>query len=147
MPFYVLFIIFPLMELWAFVEVCGEIGFITAVLLLIASALVGGAVVRYQGFQTVLAMHDAFDRGRVPAGELFDGFCIVAAGVLLIAPGFISDVLAILLLVPRLRGFLKSFLKRQPGWTAADSGIIEGEYERIDDEPRAISEPNSSNPP
>ncbi|MCE7886475.1 MAG: FxsA family protein [Alphaproteobacteria bacterium PRO2] len=145
MPFYVLFIIFPLMELWAFVEVCGEIGFITAVLLLIASALIGGALVRYQGFQTVLAMHDSFDRGRIPAGELFDGFCIVAAGVLLIAPGFITDILAVLLLVPRLRGLLKSFLRRQPGWTTADSGIIEGEYERIEDEPPALRDPESSN--
>jgi UPF0716 protein FxsA len=145
MPFYVLFIIFPLLELWAFVEVCGEIGFITAVLLLIASALVGGALVRYQGFQTVLAMHDSFDRGRIPAGELFDGFCIVAAGVLLIAPGFITDILAILLLVPRLRGLLKSFLRRQPGWTSADSGVIEGEYERIEDEPQALTDPESSN--
>jgi UPF0716 protein FxsA len=145
MPFYVLFIIFPLLELWAFVEVCGEIGFITAVLLLIASALVGGALVRYQGFQTVLAMHDSFDRGRIPAGELFDGFCIVAAGVLLIAPGFITDILAILLLVPRLRRLLKSFLRRQPGWTSADSGVIEGEYERIEDEPQALTDPESSN--
>lgn len=147
MPFYVLFIIFPLLELWTFVEVCGEIGFFTALLLLIAAALTGGALVRYQGFQTILAMHDSFDRNRIPAGELFDGFCIVAAGVLLIFPGFITDVLAILLLVPRLRGLLKSFLRRQPGWTAADSGIIEGEYERIEDEPLAIKEPDSPNRP
>ncbi|MGB4107528.1 MAG: FxsA family protein [Alphaproteobacteria bacterium] len=146
MPFYLLFIVFPLAELWVFVEACGEIGFLSALALLILAAVIGGSVVRYQGFQTILAMHDAFDRGRVPAGELFDGFCIVAAGVLLIFPGFISDALAVALLVPRVRTLLRTFARRK-GFAGGDSGIIEGEYERIRDDPPALETDRSSNPP
>lgn len=135
MPFYLLFIVFPLVELWVFVEACGEIGFLSALALLILAAVIGGAVVRYQGFQTILAMHDAFDRGRVPAGELFDGFCIVAAGVLLIFPGFISDALAVALLVPHIRTLIRTFFRSRGVGQNSDPGIIEGEYERIKDDP------------
>ena len=139
MPFFVLFLVFPMLELWAFVEVCGKIGFFSALALLVLSAVIGGALVRHQGFQTILDMNDALDRGRVPVNEMFDGFCIVAAGLLLIVPGFISDIMAILLLVPRLRTLIKSFIRRHPGWYYEETGIIEGEYERIDDEPDMLT--------
>lgn len=139
MPFYILFILFPLMELWAFVEASGEIGFFTAVLLLILSAALGSALIRHQGFQTVIAMHDAMERGKIPLDALFDGFCIVGAGFLLILPGFISDVLAILLLMPHLRKILRSFIKKHPKWHSSDTTIIEGEYEHIEDDPKSLS--------
>ena len=53
MPFFVLFVLFPLLELWVFVEACGEIGFFTALILLILAGVIGSGLVRYQGFQTV----------------------------------------------------------------------------------------------
>jgi UPF0716 family protein affecting phage T7 exclusion len=134
MPIFALFVLFPLLELWVFVEACGEIGFFTALLLLVLAGIIGSGLVRYQGFQTVLAMHDALDRGRVPLNTLFDGFCIVAAGILLIFPGFISDIMALLLLMPRMRGFLRSFVQKHPRWHTNDSGVIEGEYEHVMEE-------------
>lgn len=138
MPLYILFIIFPLLELWAFVEVSSEIGFFTALLLLILSAAIGSALIRHQGFQTIIAMHDAAERGKIPLNTLFDGFCIVAAGILLILPGFLSDLVAILLLIPRLRNFWRGVVKKNPKWHSSDTTIIEGEYEHIDDDPKAL---------
>ncbi len=139
MPLFALLIIFPLIELWAFVTVSGETGFLTALLLLFLSGVIGSALIRHQGFQTILAMSDAADRGKVPLDELFDGFCVVTAGLLLIVPGFVSDVLAILLLVPRLRSLMRSFVKRHPDWHYGDSSVIEGEYEHIDDDPKRLT--------
>jgi UPF0716 protein FxsA len=146
MPFFALFVLFPLLELWVFVEACGEIGFFTALLLLILAGVIGGGLVRYQGFQTVLAMHDALDRGRVPLNTLFDGFCVVTAGILLIFPGFLSDILAILLLMPRMRGILRGFVQKHPGWYTSDNGVIEGEYERVPEEVRPLPRNDSENP-
>ncbi len=139
MPFFALFILFPLLELWVFVEVCGETGFFMALLLLIIAGVAGGALVRHQGFRTVLAMHDAMERGKVPMDALFDAFCIVAAGILLIFPGFISDGVAVLLLLPRLRMVLRSFIGKHPSWVYSETTVIEGEYEHIDDEPKSLT--------
>ncbi len=145
MPFFVLFVLFPLLELWVFVEACGEIGFFTALILLILAGVIGSGLVRYQGFQTVLAMHDALDRGRLPLNELFDGFCTVAAGILLIFPGFLSDILAVLLLMPRMRGLLRGFVQKHPNWHTSDTGVIEGEYERVTDDPAPLPRRDSEN--
>lgn len=138
MPFFALFILLPLLELFVFVKACDEIGFFVALALLILAALIGGTLVRHQGFQTIIAMQDAMDRGKVPLDALFDGFCIVMAGVLLIFPGFITDVLAILLLLPHLRNVMRGFIRKHPDWHTHDSGTIEGEYEYIDDDPKAL---------
>ncbi len=146
MPFFALFVLFPLLELWVFVEACGEIGFFTALMLLILAGVVGGGLVRYQGFQTILAMHDAMDRGRLPLDTLFDGFCVVAAGILLIFPGFLSDIMAILLLMPRMRGLLRGFVQKHPKWHTSDTGVIEGEYERVVDDPTPLPRRDSENP-
>jgi UPF0716 protein FxsA len=140
MPFYLLFVIYPLLELWVFVEVTGEIGFLMSLCLLVLAGVIGSALVRYQGFQTILAMHDSVDRGKIPLGQMFDGFCIVGAGILLIAPGFLSDILGIMLLLPYGRGLLKSYFKRSPRWQTTDTGVIVGEYERIEEEPKAITQ-------
>lgn len=145
MPFFALFVLFPLLELWVFVETCGEIGFFMALMLLILAGVVGGGLVRYQGFQTVLAMHDAMDRGRLPLDTLFDGFCVVAAGILLIFPGFLSDIMAILLLMPRMRGLLRGFIQKHPSWHTSDTGVIEGEYERVLDDAVPLSRKDSEN--
>lgn len=143
MPLFVLFILFPLLELWVFVDVCSSIGFLQALILLILAGVIGGGLVRYQGFQTILAMNDAIDRGRVPLGELFDGFCVVGAGILLIFPGFISDVLAILLLIPYVRSQLRGFVQKHPKWHTSDSAVIEGEYEHVREEVKTISHSDS----
>ncbi|MGB4057395.1 MAG: FxsA family protein [Alphaproteobacteria bacterium] len=139
MPFFLLFMLFPILELWIFVKVTGEVGFFLALTLLLLSAMTGGALVRHQGFRTVLSMHDAMERGKMPLDALFDEFCIVAAGILLIFPGFISDGIAILLLVPRLRTVLRGFVRKHPDWHSSESIIIEGEYERVEDDPKTLS--------
>jgi UPF0716 protein FxsA len=149
MPFFFIFVIIPLMELFVFAAVGEQIGLFTTLLLALLTAIIGGAVVKHQGFQTILAMRNSMDRGQMPLNEIFDGFCLVAAGALLITPGFITDTIGFSLLIPPVRAALRHFIKNHTQWAVtgsqgrysgpydADPTIIEGEYERVDeDEPQ-----------
>lgn len=146
--FYVFFVILPLLELWVFVEMSSEIGFFSALMLLFLSAMVGGIIVRYQGLTTLLAVHLAIKGGKFPLTDIFDGMCLVAAGALLILPGFLSDIAAFFLLIAPLRSLLRKVIRDHTSWgaeikdspfereRATSVDVIEGEYERLDDDSR-----------
>ncbi len=112
MPFFVLFILIPLAEIIVFIQVSDWIGLGTALLMALFTAILGGAIVKYQGIQTIMAAQSSLRQGAIPSKELFDGLCLVAAGALLITPGFISDFIGFSLLVPRARDALRARLIR-----------------------------------
>jgi UPF0716 protein FxsA len=93
-------------EIYAFVWVAGQIGWIWALIALVASMSLGGSLVRQAGFQAMTRARDALNRGEAPARSLFDGACLLAAGALFVFPGFLTDVVAILLLLPPARWVL-----------------------------------------
>lgn len=139
MAFLIIFIIIPLVELAIFIAVSDLIGLGTALLLVLLSAIVGGGMVRHQGLQTLASVSAALEQGRVPLSALFDGICLVAAGALLIVPGFLTDMLGILLLVPSMRAFLRGAIRDHTDWGLAapedpvsHPSVIEGEYERVE---------------
>ena len=143
MPFLIIFIVIPLIELAIFAAVTDKIGLWTALLLALFTAIIGGNVVRMQGLKTIVSMRGSMDQGRIPTSEIFDGFCLVAAGALLITPGFLTDAIGFSLLVPIFRDWMRQFIKDHTnlGVDAAgfqyrsdnDPTIIEGEYEDLDD--------------
>ena len=152
MPFFVIFIVIPFSELMVFMSVSDKIGLGTALLLSLFTAILGGAIVKYQGIKTMGSANDAMRRGELPSKELFDGLCIVAAGATLITPGFITDILGFALLIPAFRSTLRQKLVQSgkfqtTGFSAeyrefhdandnyrnADPTIIEAEYETLDD--------------
>ena len=73
MPFLIIFIVIPLMELFVFANVSEHIGIFTTLLLAFLTAIIGGSVVRHQGMHTIMAMRGALDQGQVPLSEIFDG--------------------------------------------------------------------------
>ncbi len=124
-----------------FFAVAGKIGFFAALGLLILSALIGGALVRAQGLVTLLKVRESLDRGVVPVDALYESLCLLIAGFLFILPGFISDFLGLILLVPVVRGTLRGkagdLFGLRPAMrtrTAAGDGVIEGTFKRVDDE-------------
>ena len=143
MPFLIIFVVIPLVELGIFAAVSDHIGLGTALIFALLTAMIGGNVVRMQGLQTIASMRSSMDHGKIPTSELFDGFCLVAAGALLITPGFLTDAIGFSLLVPPFRHFLRETIKKHASW-AINSGyssarphdpdIIEGEYEDLDAE-------------
>lgn len=146
MPFFIIFILFSLLEIAVFGEAADSIGLFPAVVLVIAAAFAGSILIRYQGLRTALAMRETLDKGAMPPHEIFDGFCRFAAGILLIVPGFVTDAIALFLLIPPMRRAIEQAVRRHPNWAdpvreadrnVRDTGeIIEGEYERLDEDRR-----------
>ncbi|KNC14448.1 FxsA family protein [Pseudomonas coleopterorum] len=104
--FLLLFLLFPVLELYVFFKVSTAIGFFPALLLIIAGSVLGVLVMRVAGLATVLRTRASLQRGELPAEQMFNGLVTAMGGVLLIVPGFITDVFGVLCLLPFTRHFL-----------------------------------------
>ena len=147
MPFFTLiFIVVPLIELFVFLRVGEEIGIFHTLLICVLTAIIGGFLVKQQGLVTLLGARQDMGRGKMPLGRLFDGFCIVIAGALLLTPGFVTDGVGFALLLPLFRTILKDILmksgkfhfytgaqKSNHGPAQNNSTIIEGEFEYVEE--------------
>jgi len=98
-----LILLLPILEIVGFIQVGDWIGAGPTIGLLALSAVVGVLLVRHQGLGSLSKAQAAAARGEAPIGTVLDGFCAVLAGVLLIVPGFLTDILGILLLIRPLR--------------------------------------------
>jgi len=110
MVFFIVFLLIPFVEIGVFIAVGEEIGLFTTLALAFLTAILGGAIIRYQGLQTFLSFQNSMRGGAMPVQEIFDGFCLVAAGALLITPGFVTDTIGFLLLVPKIRAVLRTLI-------------------------------------
>jgi UPF0716 protein FxsA len=106
-------LIVPIVEIAVFIQVGGAIGVWPTIALVLLTAFAGIALVRAQGFATMHRARDSLARNEPPVREVFDGLCLVVAGLLLLVPGFVTDVLGLLLLVPMLRERLRVLLGRR----------------------------------
>jgi len=138
-----LFVGVPLLELALLIEVGGRIGALPTIALCLLTAAMGGILVRSQGGQVIATLKRQLDRGRLPVEEAFHGLCILVAGLLLLTPGFVTDVIGFALLVPPLRRFLYEFLGRRVEVGIRDPRerrggpeppVIDVDYEEIDEE-------------
>jgi UPF0716 protein FxsA len=134
--FLILIIALPLLEIYVLIKVGGLIGAIPTIALLVFSAVLGTLLLRWQGFVTLRRVRDALARGESPAGDLRDALLVLISGVLLLIPGFISDIVGLLCLLPPLRRSLtRAASKRRPpgdGPATAkprpEPHVIEGEF-------------------
>lgn len=101
--FVLVFVAFPLLEIAVLIKIGQAIGFWPTMLLLICAAVLGGAVIRGQGLSALARVFDAMREGRLPFEPMLDSYVVIMAGLMLIVPGFISDAMALLLLIPPLR--------------------------------------------
>jgi UPF0716 protein FxsA len=128
------------LELALLVKVADAVGVISTVLLVVGLGIAGTLLVRREGLATLRRAHAATQAGRLPVADLFDGACILVAGLLLLLPGLLSDVPALALLLPPVRRLLYNALARRvraAGGASAPprrSGpvLIEGEYEEVE---------------
>jgi UPF0716 protein FxsA len=135
-----IFVVIPATELYVLIEVGSEIGALTTIWLVILTALLGGWMVRQQGLGVMFRIREQMQRGEPPGIEILEGALLLIMGVLLLLPGFITDALGFLLLIPPLRRWLiLHWLKRRGTITAVhvdeerrQSYFIEGEYYRDD---------------
>ncbi len=99
----ILFIIIPLVELYVIIAVGEEIGAFWTVILVLLTAVIGVSLLRIQGMSTLLRAQRNMAQGAIPAMEMIEGIALAVAGVLLITPGFITDSIGFLLLIPASR--------------------------------------------
>jgi UPF0716 protein FxsA len=133
-----LVILWPLAEILGLVVVADAIGVGWTVLALIGAGVLGILVIRVLGAASLVELQGALVRQEPPTGALVRGACVLLAGMLLIVPGFLSDVAALLLLIPPLRTGLLGTLWRRwprgPGGGGGGSGgpvIIDGDYREM----------------
>lgn len=107
-----LFIVLPLAEIAVFVIVGSEIGALATVALVIATTILGSVLLRVQGFGAMTRIREAMETGASPGRDLVHGAMIVLARILLILPGFITDVFGLLLFVPAVRNAAWKLLSR-----------------------------------
>ena len=107
-----LFIALPVAEIAVLIKVGSAIGVLNTIGLLILSAMVGTALVRAQGIATLGRVQDSLARDIFPAKAMFDGICLLAAGFLFLVPGFVSDVIGLLLVLPPVRTLLRRLIWR-----------------------------------
>ena len=107
-----LFIVLPIAELYVIIQVGEAIGVLPTIALLIADSFLGVALLRSQGRAAWRRFNEALAAGRVPAREVFDGAMIILGGAFLLTPGFITDVIGILLLLPPTRAGFRGFVSR-----------------------------------
>jgi UPF0716 protein FxsA len=108
-----LFVVVPIAELYVLIQVGQEIGALDTIGLLILVTVVGAWLVKRQGLSVLGRLQDSLAARRPPTNELVDGFLLLFAGLLFLVPGFLTDVLAILLLLPPTRAVFRRILKRR----------------------------------
>lgn len=104
---FLLFTVLPLVELTILIWIGGQTVWWLPVLLVIVTGVAGAALARWQGWQVLQRLRTDARDGRVPASALIDGVLILIAGLLLITPGVLSDVLGVSLLIPPIRAIVK----------------------------------------
>jgi UPF0716 protein FxsA len=109
------FIIVPLAELYVILRVGDAIGAVWTILLLAADSVLGSLLLRAQGRSVWRRFNDALGAGRMPHREVMDGVLIIFGGAFLITPGFLTDIVGLLLLIPPTRAIVRRLLVRRLG--------------------------------
>jgi UPF0716 protein FxsA len=107
----ILFVVVPILELWLIIEIGGLIGVVPTLALLLADALLGSLLLRHQGRGAWQRFNKALAERRFPGKEVADGLLIAIGGTLLLAPGFITDIVGLLFLIPPTRAIVRRLLK------------------------------------
>ena len=166
-----LFICVPIIEIGLFIQVGGFLGLWPTIALVLITAFAGASLVRSQGIQTLMSVQSRLQQGEMPAQQIVEGVMLAVAGVFLLTPGFMTDALGMLVLLPAPRAKIaKELMKRvkintmsaggfhaQSGFGQSpfgqdpfrqnqdDGNTFEGEYESKDDDDNNNSNNNRLN--
>ena len=113
LKFLIAFTIIPIIEIYLLIEIGSFFGVLTAITLVILTGFLGAFMARMQGLQTLFRIQKNLREGRMPSCELLDALLIVIAGLVLLTPGFLTDSVGFLLLIPSTRNSIISWLQRQ----------------------------------
>ncbi len=110
---FLLFTIIPMLELAFLIEIGSVIGTMNTIMLILLTGVSGAALAKSQGISVLSKIQMEMQAGRLPAEELLNGAFVLAGGVLLLTPGFITDLSGLVLLLPLTRNIIKRWLRRK----------------------------------
>ena len=128
-------ILIPIIEIYLFIKIGSQIGALSTIFLIFLTAVVGVYYARYEGINTLRSGMMRIVKNQIPAHELISGAAIAFAAVLLIIPGFATDLIGFLLIIPLTRKLLLGkFNKKFENKKMKKNDFIEGEFEDIEDD-------------
>ena len=130
---FLLIISIPLIEIYLFIKIGGQIGAFNTISLILITAVVGVIYARYEGFNTLRSGISQLVRNEVPIYEIISGAAITFAALLLIIPGFATDLIGLVLIFPPTRKLLMSSFSKKYSKGVKRKNFIEGEFEDMDD--------------
>ena len=130
-----LIILLPIIEIYLIIKIGSQIGAITTILLIFTTAVVGIYYAKYEGLNTLKSGFSQLSRNESPTYEMISGAAIAFAALLLIIPGFATDILGFIIIFPISRKFiLSNFSKKFKNEKTEKNNFIEGDFEDIEDD-------------
>ena len=133
-PIFLIIILVPVIEIYLLIKIGSEIGAITTILLIFITAILGIYYAKYEGLNTLRSGFNQLKQNETPTYEMLSGAAIAFAAVLLIIPGFATDLLGFLLIFPLTRRFIfNGLFKKFNTINTRKNDFIDGEYEDLDE--------------
>ncbi|WP_440677552.1 FxsA family protein [Candidatus Pelagibacter sp. HIMB1587] len=133
-PIFLTIIFVPVIEIYLLIKIGSEIGAITTIFLIFITAILGIYYAKYEGLNTLRSGFNQLKRNETPTYEMLSGAAIAFAAVLLIIPGFATDLLGFLLIFPLTRKFIfNGLFKKFNNVNTRKNDFIDGEYEDLDE--------------
>jgi len=134
-PIILAIIVIPVLEIYLLIKIGSQIGAITTILLIFTTAIIGVYYAKYEGLNTLRSGFSQLSRNETPAYEVISGAAIAFAAILLIIPGFLTDLLGFLLIFPITRKIIfGNFTKKFKSKRTVKNNFIDGEFEDIEDD-------------
>ena len=128
-------ILIPIIEIYLFIKIGGQIGAFNTISLIFITAIIGVIYARYEGLNTLRSGFSQLIKNETPAFEIISGAAIAFAALLLILPGFATDIVGFLLVFPLTRNlFFGRLIKKYKKDTVSKKPYIDGEFEDLDDD-------------
>ncbi|MEP3244022.1 MAG: FxsA family protein [Sneathiella sp.] len=138
----------PVLEIFVFVELGGEIGALNTIILTVLTAAVGMILLRIQGLSVLTSAQTTLNKGGAPVNEILNGILLAVAGLFLLIPGFVTDGIGFLLFLPPLRALVAAWLGsrinisghpgHRPGSRSQGTTIIDGDFQVVENEPQKV---------
>lgn len=156
--FLVLFLVIPIIEVFVLIKAGDIIGVWPTIFLVISTAVIGAGLLRQQGLSVLTRFQQNMGKGKIPAQEMVEGIILAVGGALLMTPGFVTDTIGFLCLLPFSRHFIaKKIIERstiqvkaqmggfsQASYRQPDEDVIEGEYSEVEEITAKLKDKNNS---
>ena len=133
--FLIFLILIPVIEIYLFIKIGSQIGAITTILLIFTTAIIGVYYAKHEGLNTLKSGFTQLNKNKTPTYEVISGAAIAFAALLLIIPGFATDIFGFLIIFPASRKFfIKKFVNKFQKKESKRNNFIDGDFEDIDDD-------------